>query len=61
MNKIINLVYIVAVIVVAMYFAPFLIGVIASGMFQFFIGLGLLYLIVKTALKPNTNDYDKYQ
>ena len=61
MNKIINLVYIMVAIVVAIYFAPFLIGVIASGIFQFLIGLGLVYFIVKNALKPNSNDYDKYQ
>jgi hypothetical protein len=48
-------------IVVAIYFAPFLIGVIASGIFQFLIGLGLMYFIVKNALKPNSSDYDKYQ
>jgi hypothetical protein len=61
MNKIINIVSIVAVVVVAIYFAPFLITVISSGVVQFLVSVGMIYLIVKTALKSNSNDYDKYQ
>ncbi len=61
MNNLINLLSIVAAVVVAIYLAPFLIGIIASGIFQFCIGLALLYLIIKSALKPNANDFDKYQ
>ena len=61
MNKIINIVSIVAVVVVAIYFAPFLITVISSGVVQFLVSVGMIYLIVKTAFKSNSNDYDKYQ
>ena len=61
MNKIINIVSIVAVVVVAIYFAPFLITVISSGVVQFLVSVAMIYLIVKTALKSNSNDYDKYQ
>ncbi|MEN9896788.1 MAG: hypothetical protein RLZZ66_437 [Pseudomonadota bacterium] len=61
MNKIINIVSVVAVVIVAIYFAPFLITVISSGIVQFLVSVGMIYLIVRTALKSNSNDYDKYQ
>ena len=50
MNKIINIVSIVAVVVMAIYFAPFLITVISSGVVQFLVSVGMIYLIVKTKM-----------
>ena len=59
-NLIINWLSVIAVIVGAVYLAPYLIGLIATGILQLFIGVGVVYCIVKIAMNSKT-DFDKYR
>lgn len=57
---IINWLSVIVVIVGAIYLAPLLIGLIATGILQVFIGIGVVYCIVKIAMNSKT-DFDKYR
>jgi|GEM_PF-1756816 len=59
-SLIINWLSVVAVIIAAIYLAPFLIGLIATGILQLFIGIGVVYCIVKIAMNSKT-DFNKYR
>lgn len=55
-----NWVLVVGVIIAAIYIAPLLIGLIASGILQLLIGILVVYCIVKVAMNSKT-DFDKYR
>jgi hypothetical protein len=55
-----NWVLVVGVIMAAIYLAPLLIGLIASGILQLLIGILVVYCIVKVAMNSKT-DFDKYR
>lgn len=55
-----NWVLVVGVIIAAIYLAPLLIGLIASGILQLLIGILVVYCIVKVAMNSKT-DFDKYR
>lgn len=59
-NVITNWVFIIGVMIVAIYLAPLLIGLIASGILQLLIGILVVYCIVKVAMNSKT-DFDKYR
>ena len=60
MSNIINVLYVIGAVVIAIYVAPFLIVLIASGLIQLVIGLAFIYLLFKIAQNANKNDSDRY-
>lgn len=60
MNKIINVLYVVGAVIAAIYLAPFLIALIASGLVQLVIGIAFVYLLFKIVQNANTRDLDRY-
>jgi hypothetical protein len=61
MNLVINGLFIIGSVVAAVYIAPFLIALIASGIIQLLIGIGVVYCIIKIAYKSSPRDFDKYR
>ena len=57
---VINGVYVMGAVIVAVYLAPLLIGLIASGVLQLLIGVIVVYCIVQVALNTAPN-FDKYR
>lgn len=61
MNLVINGLFIIGSVVAAIYLAPFLITLVASGIIQLLIGIGVVYCIIKIAYNSNPRDFDKYR
>ena len=59
MNIVINVLYVIAAIVGAIYLAPFLIALIASGVIQLLIAILFVYLLFKIAYSSNTRNLDR--
>ncbi len=59
MNIVINVLYVIAAIVGAIYLAPFLIALIASGVIQLLMAIVGVYLLFKIAYSSNTRDLDR--
>ena len=59
MNIVINVLYVIVAIVGAIYLAPFLIALIASGVIQLLIGVLFVYLLFKLAQNANTRNLDR--
>lgn len=55
-----NWLFVIGVVIVAVYLAPLLIGLIASGILQLLIGVIVVYCIVQVALNTAPN-FDKYR
>lgn len=60
MSNVINVLYVITVVIIAIYIAPFLIALIASGLVQLALGIVFVYLLFKIAQKTNTRDLDRY-
>lgn len=59
MSNIINVLYVLVAAIGAIYVAPYLIALIASGLIQFLIGILFVYLLFKMAQNANTRDLDR--
>ena len=59
MNIVINVLYVTGAVIGAIYVAPFLIALIASGLIQLLIGILFVYLLFKLAYSSNTRDLDR--
>lgn len=59
MNAVINVLYVIGAVVGAIYVAPFLIALIASGLIQLLIGILFVYLLFKMAQNSNTRNLDR--
>jgi fatty acid desaturase len=60
MSKVINILYVAGAVIAAIYLAPFLIALIASGLIQLIIGIAFVYLLFKIVQNANTRDLDRY-
>jgi hypothetical protein len=59
MSNIINVLYVLVAVIGAIYVAPYLIALIASGLIQLLIGILFVYLLFKMAQNSNTRDLDR--
>jgi hypothetical protein len=59
MNIVINVLYVIVAVVGAIYIAPFLIALIASGLIQLAIAILFVYLLFKMAYSSNTRNFDR--
>lgn len=59
MTNIINTLYVLVAAIGAVYLAPFLIALIASGVIQLLIAILFVYLLFKMAYSSNTRDFDR--
>jgi hypothetical protein len=59
MSNIINVLYVLVAVIGAIYVAPFLIALIASGLIQLLIAILFVYLLFKIAQNSNTRDLDR--
>jgi hypothetical protein len=59
MNIVINVLYVIVTVIVAIYIVPFLIALIASGLIQLAIGILFVYLLFKMACSSNTRHFDR--
>jgi hypothetical protein len=59
MSNIINVLYVLVAVIGAIYVAPFLIALIASGVIQLLIAILFVYLLFKLAQNANTRDFDR--
>lgn len=59
MNIVINALYVTGAVVGAIYLAPFLIALIASGVIQLLIAILFVYLLFKIAYSSNTRNLDR--
>lgn len=57
MSNVINVLYVLVAVIGAVYVAPFLIALIASGLIQLLIGILLVYLLFKIAQNSNTRRF----
>ena len=59
MSNVINVLYVLVAVIGAIYVAPFLIALIASGVIQSLIAILFVYLLFKMAQNANTRDLDR--
>jgi hypothetical protein len=59
MSNIINVLYVLVAVIGAIYVAPFLITLIASGLIKLALGGAFVYLLFKIAQNSNTRDLDR--
>ncbi len=59
MSNVINVLYVLVAVIGAIYVAPFLIALIASGVIQLLIAILFVYLLFKMAQNSNTRDLDR--
>ena len=59
MSNVINVLYVLVAVIGAIYVAPFLIALIASGVIQLLIAILFVYLLFKMAQNANTRDLDR--
>ena len=59
MSNVINVLYVLVAVIGAIYVAPFLIALIASGVIQLLIAILFVYLLFKMAYSSNTRDLDR--
>ena len=60
MNYVVNTLLILAAIIFAVYIAPFLIALIASGIIQLLITIAVIYCVIRLALNNDRSDADRY-
>lgn len=60
MSMVINVLYVIGVVVIAIYVAPFLITLMASGLIQLVITIAFVYLLFKMAQNAKPKDLDRY-
>ena len=59
MSNVINVLYVLVAVIGAIYVAPFLIALIASGVIQLLIAILFVYLLIKLAYSSNTRNLDR--
>jgi hypothetical protein len=59
MSNVINVLYVLVAVIGAIYVAPFLIALIASGVIQLLIAILFVYLLFKIAQNANTRNLDR--
>ena len=59
MSNVINVLYVLVAVIGAIYVAPFLIALIASGVIQLLIAILFVYLLFKLAYSSNTRNLDR--
>jgi uncharacterized membrane protein len=56
-----NALIVLAIAITAFYVTPYLIMLITSGIVQILVTAGLIFLIVKTIIKPDLSDKNRYR
>jgi hypothetical protein len=61
MNIVGNVVFVICAVIAALYLAPFLIALIASGLLQLVFALAFVYCLIKLARNSKSRDFDDYR
>lgn len=60
MQHLLNIAYVIGVVVIAIYIAPFLIALMASGLIQLILTIAFVWIIFKMAFNGNSDKFDRY-
>ena len=61
MNIVGNVVFVIGAVIAALYLAPFLIALIASGLLQLMLAIAFVYCLIKMARSSKPRDFDDYR